>query len=123
MNQESAEKKNSGTTEKNYSQTGDDMPDTEENKTETKDVTASDSVKTNNKVTVQAPVGVSVYFDGEYLGIAPISFTKITGSHIMTFSQAGFLSKSYTVIFTDDGKDENLQYDALVSISSLIEDS
>ncbi len=84
-------------------------------------MTTSEGTKTKNKVTVSAPVGASVYFDGQYLGIAPISFTKVTGSHIITLSQTGYLSKSYTVNFTDDGKDSPLKYDELISISSLIE--
>ncbi|MGN0153906.1 MAG: PEGA domain-containing protein [Lachnospiraceae bacterium] len=86
-----------------------------------KDVTATEDTKTSNKVTISAPSGASVYFDGEYLGIAPISFTKVTGSHIITFSKLGYLSKSYTVTFTDDGEDASLKYDELISISSLIE--
>lgn len=88
---------------------------------DTKEVTTSSGEKTNNKVTVSAPVGASVYFDGEYLGIAPISFKKVTGSHVITLSQTGYLSKSYTVTFADDGEDKSLTYDALVSITSLIE--
>ncbi len=86
-----------------------------------KDVSTTTGKKTSNKVVLSAPIGASVYFDGEYLGIAPISFTKVTGSHIITFSQTGYLSKSYTVNFTDDGKDVTLSYDKLVSISSLID--
>lgn len=86
-----------------------------------KEVSSAEGTKTDNKVTVSAPVGVSVYFDGEYLGIAPISFTKVTGSHIITLSQTGYLSKSYTVNFTDDGEDIPLKYDDLISITSLIE--
>lgn len=85
------------------------------------DVSTTTGEKTSNKVILSAPMGASVYFDGEYLGIAPISFTKVTGSHIITFSQTGYLSKSYTVNFTDDGKDVTLSYDDLVLISSLIE--
>ncbi len=87
----------------------------------TKDVNTSSGEKTNNKVTITAPAGASIYFDGEYLGIAPISFKKVTGSHIITLSQTGYLSKSYTVTFADDGEDKNLTYDALVSLTSLIE--
>ena len=86
-----------------------------------KDVSTTTGKKTSNKVILTAPIGASVYFDGEYLGIAPISFTKVTGSHIITFSQTGYLSKSYTVNLTDDGKDVTLTYDNLVLISSLIE--
>ena len=86
-----------------------------------KDVSSTTGTKTSNKVTISAPVGASVYFDGEYLGIAPISFTKVTGSHIITFSKLGYLSKSYTVTFVDDSKDVSLKYDDLISITSLIE--
>lgn len=86
-----------------------------------KDVSTTTGKKTSNKVILSAPIGASVYFDGEYLGIAPISFTKVTGSHIITFSQTGYLSKSYTVNFSDDGKDETLSYENLILISSLIE--
>lgn len=93
---------------------------TTEKSTETKDIENAAGEKTENKVTVLTPDGAGVYFDGEYLGIAPISFTKVTGSHIITLSKIGCLSKSYTVTFTDDGKDETLKYDELVSISSLI---
>ena len=86
-----------------------------------KDVTAATGVKTSNKVTITAPDGASVYFDGEYIGIAPMSFTKVTGTHIITLSKTGYLSKSYTVTFTDDGEDKRLTYSELVSLSSLIE--
>lgn len=85
-----------------------------------KDVNSVTGTKTANKVTVSGPIGASVYFDGEYLGIAPMSFTKVTGSHIITLSQTGYLSKSYTVTFSDDGKDETLTYDELDLISSLL---
>lgn len=117
--QTTSKKQNQKTTEKT-TQTTDDQTTEEksEDKTEKEDQTSS---ITKNKVMVSAPSGASVYFDGEYIGIAPISFTKVTGSHIITFSQTGYLSKSYTVTFTDDGKDETLTYDALVSIASLLE--
>lgn len=105
------------TTEKTTEATTEDKNEN----SEVKDVTAAEGKKTSNKVTVLAPVSASVYFDGEYLGIGPISFTKVTGSHIITFSKEGYLSKSYTVTFTDDGKDVELKYDELISISSLIE--
>lgn len=116
-----------GTTEKSTTEqtTTETTETTETSSTEAttedvKDVTTATGTKTSNKVTVVAPIGASIYFDGEYLGIAPMSFTKVTGSHIITLSQTGYLSKSYTVVFTDDGKDERLTYDSLELISSLI---
>ena len=83
--------------------------------------TEEEGAATSNKVTVTTPAGASVYLDGEYIGVAPISFTKVTGSHILTFSKSGYLSKSYSVTFSNDGKDTELKYDDLISISSLIE--
>lgn len=83
--------------------------------------TSKDGVETKNKVTVSKPIGANVYLDGEYLGVAPISFTKVTGSHIITLSMSGYLSKSYTETFTNDGSDKTLEYEALKSIASLIE--
>lgn len=119
------EKNSSSTTEKkNTTKTTEDGTTTETATTQsdtTKTPNTDTGKKTNNKVTVSTPSGASVYFDGEYIGIAPISFTKVTGSHIITLSKAGYLSKSYTVTFTDDGKDSSLKYEELVSISSLIE--
>jgi archaellum component FlaG (FlaF/FlaG flagellin family) len=95
---------------------------TETSTTESSTSTSSSTNKeTSNKVIVSSPSGASVYLDGEYIGIAPISFTKVTGSHIITFSQTGYLSKSYTETFTDDGQDTTLTYDALTSIASLIQ--
>ena len=88
---------------------------------DTNDDTIDNGSKTGNKVNISSPFGASVYFDGEYIGITPISFTKVTGSHIITLSQTGYLSKSYTVTFTDDGNDQTLNYDELVSITSLLE--
>lgn len=76
---------------------------------------------TENKVTITSPTGASVYFDGEYIGITPITIAKVAGSHVLTFSKTGYLSKSYTVTFLDDGKDETLEYESLVSISSLVQ--
>lgn len=113
--------KGNGTTEKTTEKTTENA---NEKTTESATESGADSTtnkKTSNKLIIKAPSGASVYFDGEYVGIAPISFTKVTGSHIITFSQVGYLSKSYTVTLTDDGKDTTLTYDALTSIASLLE--
>lgn len=112
---EESKKPNQSTSE------SDDKLENQKEEEEIKDVTKADGKKTSNKVTISTPEGASVYFDGEYMGILPISFTKVTGSHIITFSKKGYLSKSYTVNFTDDGKDINLKYDDLISISSLVQ--
>ena len=60
---------------------------------------------TNNKVYIDAPLNVDVYFDGNYVGVAPTNFTKVTGDHTITLSKTGYISKSYTVYLYDDGED------------------
>lgn len=120
-NKESGTTTESSTTQSTESGTTTETTTESASDSNVKDVSTTTGKKTSNKVILSAPLGASVYFDGEYLGIAPISFTKVTGSHIITFSQTGYLSKSYTVSFTDDGKDVTLSYDDLILISSLIE--
>lgn len=60
---------------------------------------------TGNRVYVDAPKSVEVYLDGNYVGVSPISFTKVTGDHTITLSKSGYISKSYTVYLYDDGED------------------
>lgn len=117
----STTRQNSSSTTQSTS--GDTTEKSTEKSTEAGSTTESSTTnkETANKVIISAPIGVSVYLDGEYIGIAPITFTKVTGSHIITFSRSGYLSKSYTVTFTDDGKDTTLSYDELTSLASLLE--
>jgi len=114
----STQSKNSGTTQKDSGGTKTTEKSTETGSDKNNNTT---NKETNNQLIISSPSGASVYFDGEYIGIAPISITKVTGSHIITFSQTGYLSKSYSVILTDDGKDTTLTYDALTSIASLLD--
>ncbi|MCM1252415.1 MAG: PEGA domain-containing protein [Clostridium sp.] len=60
---------------------------------------------TGNRVYIDAPQGVEAYLDGNYVGITPISFTKVTGDHTITLSKEGYVSKSYTIYLYDDGED------------------
>ena len=68
---------------------------------------------TNNKITIKEPVGVSVYVDGDYVGVAPVSFTKVVGTHTITLYKTGYLIKSYTIQAKDDGKDDEYKFGAL----------
>ncbi|MCM1387221.1 MAG: PEGA domain-containing protein [Bacillus sp. (in: Bacteria)] len=60
---------------------------------------------TGNRVYIDAPQGVEAYLDGNYVGVTPISFTKVTGDHTITLSKSGYVSKSYTIYLYDDGED------------------
>ena len=68
----------------------------------------------NYKIHVEAPVGAAVYFDGEYMGIAPVSFQKISGEHTIIFRQNGYETKTYTVTISSDKADSHYSYPALV---------
>jgi hypothetical protein len=54
---------------------------------------------------VQKPVGASVYMDGTFMGIAPVSFEKVIGSRVITLILEGYETKSYTVDILDDKLD------------------
>lgn len=57
------------------------------------------------RVHVDAPEGVEVYLDGNYVGISPCSFRKYSGSHIITLRKSGYETRSYTVQVDKEEKD------------------
>ena len=65
------------------------------------------------KIHVEAPVGAAVYFDGEYVGVAPVSFQKVSGEHVIIFRQNGYETKSYSVTISDSEADSHYSYPAL----------
>lgn len=58
-----------------------------------------------NRVYIDAPKGAEVYVDGTYVGVAPTSFLKVQGSHIVSLRMAGFQTKSYTIDLDKELKD------------------
>lgn len=63
------------------------------------------SASKENQVYIDAPVGVEVYLDGNYMGICPVNFKKVTGSHTITLRKSGYQAKSYTIYLYNDGED------------------
>lgn len=57
------------------------------------------------KVYVDAPAGVEVFLDGNYVGMTPCSFQKVEGSHVILLRKTGYQSKSYTLQISGDDKD------------------
>lgn len=57
------------------------------------------------KVHVDAPDGAEVYLDGNYMGIAPCSFKKEAGAHVITLRKTGYVTRSYTVQVDEEEKD------------------
>ena len=70
----------------------------------------------NYYVTIDAPVGVEVYLDGNYVGITPCSLKKSPGSHTLTLRNTGYVAKSYTIQVDDEQKNVSYSFLDLVKI-------
>ncbi len=67
-----------------------------------------------HKITISAPTGVEVYLDGSYVGIAPISFTKVSGKHEIILRKEGYVTRSYTIAVDTEAQDEIFSFSDLV---------
>ncbi len=77
---------------------------------------STDVISDTRKMYVESPEGAEVYIDGIYTGIVPVSFVKPEkGSHVITLSQNGYVTKSYTIAVSDDDRDVTLSFSDLVS--------
>ncbi len=73
-------------------------------------------ISQTRKMYVESPEGTEVFLDGIYVGIAPVSFIKPDrGSHVITLSKNGYVTKSYTVSVSGDDNDVTLSFSELVS--------
>lgn len=81
---------------------------------------SSDTVTDYYKVYVDAPEGAEVYLDGNYMGIAPCSFRKVAGAHVITLRRTGFDTRSYTVQIDDEEKDISYSFANLVLSSTTV---
>ena len=71
------------------------------------------SATKSNKVYIDSPKGVEVYLDGNYVGIAPVSFKKNVGKHTVTLEKSGYKKKSYTIYLYNDGEDITYSFSEL----------
>ncbi len=68
------------------------------------------------RVYIDSPVGVEVYVDGNYLGIAPVDFAKEEGSYVISLRKAGYQTRSYTLQIDDEEKNVNYSFSELMSL-------
>lgn len=66
------------------------------------------------KVYVDEPAGVELFFDGNYIGITPTNFKKVSGSHEIILRKSGYNTKSYRVNIDVDEVDVNYRFDDMV---------
>ena len=67
-----------------------------------------------HRISIQGPEGAEVYLNGIRKGTAPISFEKEIGTHTITLSQTGYVTKSYTVEVKNNGEDITFNFPAMV---------
>lgn len=65
-------------------------------------------------VRVTAPKDAEVYVDGNYIGLAPVSFPKKAGSHVISLRKNGYQTRSYTIQVDSEEKDMELSFSELV---------
>lgn len=89
----------------------------DEDSKESSSASSSTGIQTSTgyyKVYVDAPEGVEVYLDGNYIGISPCNFKKVEGLHTITLRRTGFVTRSYTVEVGGEAKDMTLSFANLV---------
>lgn len=59
----------------------------------------------NHTITIKTPENAEVYQDNLYMGIAPVTYTKTAGDHVITLRKTGYVTTSYNVYIDDDEKD------------------
>ncbi len=77
--------------------------------------TTGEVISNTRKMYVDSPAGAEVFVDGMYIGIAPISSIKPeAGSHVITLSKNGYVTRSYTISVPGDERDVTLSFSELV---------
>lgn len=65
------------------------------------------------KIHILEPSRTDVYFDGDYVGTAPVSLTKVSGEHTIILKKDGCVTKTYTVNISSDQIDSYYSFPAL----------
>lgn len=69
----------------------------------------------SSKIYITAPSGAEVYLDGNYMGLAPVSFSKQSGTHTITLRKEGYKTKSYTVNVPEDSENTTYTFSDMVA--------
>lgn len=86
----------------------------EEESQESKSSVVSSTSK--HRVYIDAPEGVELYLDGNYVGITPTSFNKAEGNYVVTLRKTGYQTRSYTLQIDSEEKDVNYSFTELVKL-------
>ncbi len=101
----------------------DKSDDKSDDKTDDETTSSGEAREGYYKVYIDAPEGVEVYLDGNYIGISPCSFAKTEGTHIITLRKTGYTTRSYTIEVNSEEKDISYSFDDLAAASSPLDSS
>lgn len=82
------------------------------------EASSADTTTDYYKVYVDAPEGVEVYLDGNYVGISPCSFKKVEGVHVLTLRKSGYETRSFTLQLDNAEKDLSYSFADLAEFIS-----
>lgn len=108
-NQDSNKENPDGDSKDDSNGNSDDKDSDEENS----DGELVSAIEATYKIYIDEPSGFEIYFDGNYKGIAPVSFKKELGCHVVTIRKDGYVTRSYTVEVEDDQKDVTFSFETL----------
>ncbi len=108
------------TMQQGESTTVDDTDKTIDTSVSNNTVTTGNSTDKSNPLSeysiyIDAPDGAELYLDGSYVGIVPVKFTKVSGSHTITLRKNGYQTKSYTLQIDSTSKDVTYSFSELVA--------
>ncbi len=90
-----------------------DTASSSSDKTESSSGSTTNVISAEKKIYVEQPAGTEIYLDGNYIGVAPVSTAKVTGTHVLTLSREGYKTRSYTVNIANDGNDVTFSFSEL----------
>ncbi len=96
----------------------DAVADVEESSVSPDPSASPDPVTDYYKVYIDAPEGVEVYLDGNYVGVSPCSFPKSEGAHVLILRKEGYETRSYTLQIDDAEKDMSYSFADLLKYST-----
>lgn len=72
----------------------------------------------NNDIIITGPANAEIYMDGVYKGKAPVTFPKVSGSHIFVIRAEGYVTTAYSYAFDSTAKDVYIKFPDLEKSSS-----
>lgn len=76
---------------------------------------SSSEVSDKYRIYIDKPEDAEVYFNGVYMGVAPVNFAKTSGTHTITLRKNGYENKSYTILINDDEEDARFSFSELTA--------